>query len=104
MVTVRKRASIASAAHLLSRPADLPYSGDVSVARSIADIHRENPWTGRCLGCNQPSPCLERRYANAVLVHSGRETEHPRLAAAVTAVVGVGLGMLVIAAGLFGFL
>ena len=82
----------------------LRYGGDVSVARSIANVHRENPWTGRCLGCNQPSPCLERRYANAVLIYSGRETQHPRLTAALTLVVGIGLGMLVIAAGLFGFL
>lgn len=80
----------------------LPYGGDVAVAQSIADVHRENPWTGRCLACNEPSPCLERRYANEVLVHSGREAGHPRLATALTIVIG--LGMLLIAAGLVGFL
>jgi hypothetical protein len=82
----------------------LPYAGDVAVAQSIADVHRENPWTGRCLACNELSPCLERRYANVILIHSGRGTEQPRLAATLTAVIGVGLGMLVLAAGLVGFL
>jgi hypothetical protein len=82
----------------------LPYAGDVAVAQSIADVHQENPWTGRCLACNEPSPCLERRYANAVLIHSGRETEHPRLAAGLTVVLGIGLGVLLIATGLAGFL
>jgi hypothetical protein len=103
MVTVRRSASVGPK-YRLSTPAVLPYAGDVAVAQSIADVHRENPWTGRCLACNEPSPCLERRYANVVLIHSGRETEPPRLAATLTAVIGIALGMLVIAAGLVGFL
>jgi len=104
MATPRKPASSVPARHRLSTPGVLPYGGDVAVAQSIADVHRENPWTGKCLACNDRSPCLERRYANAVLVHSGRETGHPRLAAGLTIVVGVGLGILLIAAGLVGFL
>ncbi|HEX2417144.1 MAG TPA: hypothetical protein VHJ83_03310 [Micromonosporaceae bacterium] len=104
MVTVRRQAPIVSAAHQWSRPAVLPYGGAVVVAQSIADVHRENPWTGRCLACNELSPCLERRYANVVLIHYGRETEHPRVAATLTAVIGVGLGMLLITAGLTGLL
>ena len=104
MVALRKRLAPAQGAHRLSTPGVLPYGGDVAVAQSIADIHRENPWTGRCLACNDRSPCLERRYANIVLVRSGRETGHHRLAAALIAVIGISLGILIIAAGLVGFL
>ena len=82
----------------------LPYGGDVAVAQSIADIHRDNPWTGRCRACNEPSPCWERRYANTVLIHSGRETGHPRIAATLTITIGVGLGMLLLAVGVVGFM
>jgi hypothetical protein len=102
MAALRKRVS--PGAHQLSTPGVLPYGGDVAVAQSIADIHRENPWTGRCLACNDPSPCLERRYANAVLIHSGREPRRHRLTAALTVVIGASLGMLLIAVGLVGFL
>lgn len=104
MAALRKRLAPAPGAHRLSTPGVLPYGGDVVVAQSIADIHRENPWTGRCLACNDHSPCLERRYANVVLVRSGRETGHHRLAAALIAVIGISLGILIIAAGLVGFL
>jgi hypothetical protein len=75
----------------------------VAVAQSIADVHRENPWTGTCRVCNEPSPCHERRYANAVLVSSGRRSEDHRLAAALTVAVGITLGTLLIAAGIIGF-
>jgi hypothetical protein len=104
MVTVRNRTSAVPTGHPHGEPRVLPYGGDVAVAQSIADVHRDNPWTGRCRACNEPSPCHERRYANAVLVHSGRKTEPHRIAAALTVVVGVGLGILLIAAGIAGFL
>jgi hypothetical protein len=37
-------------------------------------------------------------------VYSGRETEHPRVATALIIATGIGLGMLLIAAGLVGFM
>ncbi|HEX6074384.1 MAG TPA: hypothetical protein VFZ32_03855 [Micromonosporaceae bacterium] len=76
--------------------------GDVAVARSVADVHRDNPWAGRCRGCNEPSPCLERRYANAVLVHSGRPPGRPGVVTTLALATAVGFGMLLIAASALG--
>ncbi len=45
----------------------IPYAGDRAVARSIADVHVPNPWTGRCRCCEDPYPCRERSAADLVL-------------------------------------
>jgi hypothetical protein len=104
MVTVRKQVSTVGPERQRREAQVLPYGGDVAVAQSIADVHRDNPWTGRCRACNEPFPCHERRYANTVLVYSGRRSERPELAPAVTAAVGIILGTLLIAAGIIGFM
>lgn len=45
----------------------VPYGGDVAVARSIAEAHTRNPWTGRCRSCREAHPCPDRRDADEVL-------------------------------------
>jgi hypothetical protein len=55
------------------------------------------------VACNDPHR-VWNGYADAVLIHSGRGTERRRLAAALTVVIGVSLGIPLIAADLVGFL
>ncbi|MGH3735200.1 MAG: hypothetical protein ACRDT6_06205 [Micromonosporaceae bacterium] len=79
----------------------LPYGGDVAVARSIAEVHRRNPWTGRCRACRDRHPCLDRRDADTVL----GATDHARLGLVVVVgtVVPVLIGVLLVAATAVGW-
>jgi hypothetical protein len=104
MVTVRKHLSTVDVEDRPRIPQVLPYGGDVAVAQSIADVHRDNPWSGRCRACDEPSPCRERRLANAVLVYSGRGSEPHRLITALIIATGITLGTLLIAAGVIGYM
>ncbi|MGH3713202.1 MAG: hypothetical protein ACRDT4_07030 [Micromonosporaceae bacterium] len=76
----------------------LPYGGDVAVAQSIADVHRRNPWTGRCRACRDRYPCRDRQDANAVL--GAADHARPSLVGIVGAVVPILLGVLLIAASM----
>lgn len=104
MVTVRKHLSTVDLEERPRGPRVLPYGGDVGVAQSIADVHRDNPWTGRCRACDEPFPCRERRYANTVLVYSGRRSEPHRLITTLIIATGITLGTLLIAAGIIGYM
>ncbi len=45
----------------------IPQGGDAAVARSFANLHQRNPWTGRCRGCRQRHPCHVRQDADSAL-------------------------------------
>ena len=80
-----------------------PYGGDVVVARSIARVHRRNPWTGRCRACKDRYPCRDSQDARAVLGGLGSARQPSgRLGLLVVTAVPVVLGLLVIAASVVG--
>ncbi|MQA25811.1 MAG: hypothetical protein GEU94_10095 [Micromonosporaceae bacterium] len=80
----------------------IPYGGDAAVARSIAQVHRRNPWTGRCRACKDRYPCRDRQDACAVLGEVEPASRLPVLAGVVGTALPVILGLLLIAGSVSG--